>query len=52
MGYIFSALASLWRISAKALGNSIRFVARGAKELDPDHQRDGAALALFLLALI
>jgi S-DNA-T family DNA segregation ATPase FtsK/SpoIIIE len=37
---------------ARALGSSIRFVARGAKELDPDHQRDGAALTLFLLALI
>jgi len=52
MGSIFSALASAWRLAAKALGSSIRFVARGAKELDPDHHRDGAALALFLLALI
>jgi len=51
-GSIFSGLASAWRLAAKAIGSSIRFVARGAKELDPDHQRDGAALALFLLALI
>ena len=52
MGSIFSGLASAWRLAAKALGSSIRFVARGAKELDPDHHRDGAALLLFLLALV
>ena len=52
LGSIFSGLASAWRLAAKAIGSSIRFVARGAKELDPDHHRDGAALALFLLALI
>jgi S-DNA-T family DNA segregation ATPase FtsK/SpoIIIE len=37
---------------AKSLGSSIRFVARGAKDLDPEHHRDGAALTLFILALI
>jgi S-DNA-T family DNA segregation ATPase FtsK/SpoIIIE len=52
LGSIFSGSASAWRLVAKAIGSSIRFVARGAKELDPDHHRDGAALALFLLALI
>jgi S-DNA-T family DNA segregation ATPase FtsK/SpoIIIE len=45
-------LASTWRLIAKTLGSSIRFVARGAKELDPEHHRAGAALFLFLLALI
>jgi len=49
---LLSYLASAWRVSARALGSSIRFVARGARDLDPAHQRDGAALALFLLALI
>jgi len=37
---------------AKSLGSSIRFVARGAKDLDPEHHRDGAALLLFLLSLV
>jgi S-DNA-T family DNA segregation ATPase FtsK/SpoIIIE len=37
---------------AKSLGSSIRFVARGAKDLDPEHHRDGAALFLFILSLI
>ena len=49
---ILSGLAATWHLIAKSLGSSIRFVARGAKELDPEHHRDGAALALFLLALI
>ena len=49
---IGAGLASTWRLIAKTLGSSIRFVARGAKDLDPEHHRDGAALFLFLLALI
>ena len=47
-----SGLASLWHLIAKSLGSSIRFVARGAKDLDPEHHRDGAALFLFLLSLL
>jgi S-DNA-T family DNA segregation ATPase FtsK/SpoIIIE len=49
---IGSALASTWRLIAKTLGTSIRFVARGAKDLDPEHHRDGAALLLFILSLV
>ena len=49
---IGSGLASLWHLIAKSLGSSIRFVARGAKDLDPEHHRDGAALFLFLLSLV
>ena len=46
------ALRGLWRIVANALGSTIRFIARGAKDLDPTHQRDGAAFALLILAII
>ena len=46
------ALRGLWRILAKGLGSTIRFIARGAKDLDPTHQRDGAAFALLILAII
>ena len=49
---IGAGLAATWRLIAKSLGSSIRFVARGAKDLDPEHHRDGAALFLFLLSLI
>ena len=48
---IGSALSSLWRLLAKTLGSSIRFVARGARDLDPEHHRDGAALLVLLLSL-
>jgi S-DNA-T family DNA segregation ATPase FtsK/SpoIIIE len=48
---VLSALSSTWRFLAKSLGSSIRFVARGARDLDPEHHRDGAALLVLLLSL-
>lgn len=48
---VLSALSSTWRLLAKSLGSSIRFVARGARDLDPEHHRDGAALLVLLLSL-
>ena len=53
VGNAFSrGLRGLWRGIAKSLGSSIRFIARGAKDLDPTHQRDGAAFTLLILAII
>jgi S-DNA-T family DNA segregation ATPase FtsK/SpoIIIE len=49
---IMRGLAAIWRGLAKFLGKSIRFVARGAKDLDPAHQRDGFAFLLLILALM
>ena len=49
---ILRGLAAIWRGLAKFLGKSIRFVARGAKDLDPAHQRDGFAFLLLILALM
>ena len=48
---IVRALGGLWRVIAKALGSFIRFIARGARDLDPAHQRDGAALLVLLISL-
>jgi len=45
------ALAAIWKFIANALGSTVRFVARGAKDLDPAHQRDGAAFFIVLIAL-
>jgi S-DNA-T family DNA segregation ATPase FtsK/SpoIIIE len=42
----------LWRFIAKSLGSGVRFVARGARDLDPAHQRDGIAFLILILALI
>ena len=45
------ALRGIWRFLAKTLGSAIRFIARGARDLDPAHQRDGAALLVLLISL-
>ena len=49
---ILRGLAAIWRGLAKLLGKSIRFVAKGAKDLDPAHQRDGFAFLLLVLAIL
>ncbi|CAN2208537.1 FtsK DNA segregation ATPase FtsK/SpoIIIE and related proteins [Candidatus Nanopelagicaceae bacterium] len=51
VGTIGSALAGIWRFLAKTLGASVRFIARGARDLDPEHHRDGAALLVLILSL-
>ena len=40
---VLRAFGALWRLFAKAIGSAIRFVFRGAQDLDPVHQRDGIA---------
>lgn len=51
-GAISRFVAVIWRAIAKTLGASIRFVTRGAKDLDAEQQRDGIGLLLLILALI
>jgi S-DNA-T family DNA segregation ATPase FtsK/SpoIIIE len=51
-GAVGRAFASIWRFIAKSLGSGVRFVARGARDLDPAHQRDGIAFLILILALI
>lgn len=46
------ALSAIWRSIAKTLGAAIRAISRGARDLDPEHQRDGIGLLLLILALI
>jgi S-DNA-T family DNA segregation ATPase FtsK/SpoIIIE len=45
-------ISATWRFFAKSLGKSVRFVARGARDLDPAHQRDGIAFLILIAALI
>jgi len=45
-------IAATWRFIAKSLGKSVRFIARGARDLDPAHQRDGFAFLILIVALI
>ena len=42
----------IWSAIAKSLGGSIRFITRGAKDLEPEHRRDGIGLILLIVALI
>lgn len=44
------AISATWSALAKALGSTVRFLARGAKDLDPAHRRDGAGLLVLILA--
>ena len=51
-GAIGRGVAAIWRFIAKTLGSTVRFLARGARELDPAHQRDGIAFLILILALL
>ena len=51
-GALGRGIAATWRFIAKSLGKSVRFVARGARDLDPAHQRDGMAFLILIAALI
>ena len=51
-GALGRGLASIWRFMAKSLGSAVRFVARGARDLDPAHQRDGIAFLILISALV
>ena len=51
-GALGRGIAATWRFFAKSLGKSVRFVARGARDLDPAHQRDGIAFLILIAALI
>lgn len=46
------SLGKIWRALAKSIGSAIRFLARGARDLDPVHQRDGVAFLFLIFALI
>lgn len=45
-------LSAIWMFTAHSLGGAIRFIFRGAKDLDPAHRRDGIGLLLIVLALV
>ena len=46
------AISSVWHLISKIIGSAVRFVFRSSKDLDPEHQRDGIAFFLFILALL
>jgi S-DNA-T family DNA segregation ATPase FtsK/SpoIIIE len=51
-GALGRGLVSVWRFIARSLGSGVRFLARGARDLDPAHQRDGLAFLILISALV
>lgn len=47
-----SGISSIWRLLSSSLGSAVRFIARGARDLDPELHRDGAALLLLIFSLV
>jgi S-DNA-T family DNA segregation ATPase FtsK/SpoIIIE len=48
-GALGRGVGATWRFIAKSLGKSVRFIARGARDLDPAHQRDGIAFLILII---
>ena len=46
------ATVGIWRFFAKAIGSTVRFLFKEARELDSAHHRDGLAFLLLIFALI
>jgi DNA segregation ATPase FtsK/SpoIIIE, S-DNA-T family len=51
-GWLLRVIAMAWFMVAKTVGSVVRRFGRNARELDPDHQRDGLGLAFLGLALV
>ena len=49
---LFRALAAFWVGLAQTLGVAVRRIGHTARELDPEHRRDGAGLTLVALGIV
>ncbi|GAA1977823.1 DNA translocase FtsK [Nocardioides panacihumi] len=49
---LFRGVAALWLAVAHAIGTIARSIGHGARDLDPEHRRDGAGLFVLGLALV
>ncbi|WP_416366359.1 DNA translocase FtsK 4TM domain-containing protein [Nocardioides sp.] len=49
---VLRALGALWLAAAHGVGAAARGLGRTARELDPEHRRDGAGLFLFAVAVV
>ncbi|GAB2807456.1 DNA translocase FtsK [Actinocorallia aurea] len=48
----FRMLASFWMLVARGVGSMFRAYGDGARELEPEHRRDGAGLGLLGVAIV
>jgi S-DNA-T family DNA segregation ATPase FtsK/SpoIIIE len=49
---VFRLIARCWLLIAGAVGSMFRAYGQGARDLDPEHRRDGAGLALLGLSIV
>jgi len=49
---VFKAVSAVWLGIAHGIGAVARGIGRGARDLDPEHRRDGIGLLMFALAVI
>jgi DNA segregation ATPase FtsK/SpoIIIE, S-DNA-T family len=49
---VFRGVAAVWLAVAHAIGGLVRSIGRSARDLDPEHRRDGAGLLILAVALV
>jgi S-DNA-T family DNA segregation ATPase FtsK/SpoIIIE len=52
IGWTGRAIAGAWMVAAGAVGFAVRWVGRGARDLDPHHRRDGVGLLTLGVAVV
>jgi S-DNA-T family DNA segregation ATPase FtsK/SpoIIIE len=49
---VVRGMRGIWRFFSSSVGRAVRFIARGARDLDPVHQRDGVAFLFLVTSII
>jgi DNA segregation ATPase FtsK/SpoIIIE, S-DNA-T family len=52
VGWVVRTVAKAWMLVAGAVGLAVRSIGRGARDLDPDHRRDGVGLLTLGVAIV
>ncbi len=52
VGWVARAIAGAWMVVAGGLGFLVRSIGRGARDLEPQHRRDGLGLLIFGAAIV
>jgi len=52
VGWVGRAISDVWMVAAGSLGFAVRSVGRGARDLDPQHRRDGVGLITLGVAIV
>jgi S-DNA-T family DNA segregation ATPase FtsK/SpoIIIE len=50
--WLFRTIMAAWMVLAGTVGFAVRHIGRGARDLHPDHQRDGVGLVCLGLAIV